>query len=114
MSELNKFAAQTLPYLDQEMRAVLQTDGAPILSTKPLSGPATTPSGPLVHADPAPLFGMLQYHMGWLDQNFAPDKHYAGKRIRPLLVLLACQAAGGIGNKPYLPRRPSKSCTTSH
>ncbi len=38
---------------------------------------------------------MMQYHMGWVDVNFKPVEMYGGKRIRPLLTLLACQAAGG-------------------
>lgn len=37
----------------------------------------------------------MQYHMGWVDVNFKPVEMYGGKRIRPLLTLLACQAAGG-------------------
>jgi geranylgeranyl diphosphate synthase type I len=48
---------------------------------------------------PAPLLaGMGRYHLGWVDQGFSPgpdgqiDK---GKRIRPLLAMLSCAAAGG-------------------
>ena len=43
----------------------------------------------------APHYGMMQYHMGWLDAEFRPVQAPAGKRIRPLLCLLACAAAGG-------------------
>jgi len=47
--------------------------------------------------DPAyvPFYGMLHYHLGWADANFAPAEVPAGKRIRPVLCLLACEAAGG-------------------
>ena len=62
--------------------------------------------------DGAPAyFGMMQYHMGWKDEHFDPvvattplsprraqggkQGTTVGKRIRPLLTLLACQAAGG-------------------
>jgi geranylgeranyl diphosphate synthase type I len=39
------------------------------------------------------LYDMLTYHMGWQEE---PIKTIArGKRIRPLLVLLTCSAAGG-------------------
>jgi geranylgeranyl diphosphate synthase type I len=38
---------------------------------------------------------MLHYHMGWLDQAMRPRNQRAGKRIRPLLGLLSCEAAGG-------------------
>jgi geranylgeranyl diphosphate synthase, type I len=40
-------------------------------------------------------YGMMQYHMGWVDGSFDPISAHSGKRIRPLLCLLACAAAGG-------------------
>ncbi|MBN1399318.1 MAG: polyprenyl synthetase family protein [Anaerolineae bacterium] len=43
----------------------------------------------------APLYQMMQYHMGWLDAAFRPAEGDRGKRLRPLLCLLACEAAGG-------------------
>jgi geranylgeranyl diphosphate synthase type I len=45
---------------------------------------------------------MLQYHMGWLDTRLKPSKGQAGKRLRPILCLLACEAAGGV-IEPCLP-----------
>jgi geranylgeranyl diphosphate synthase type I len=51
---------------------------------------ASTPHGSL-----APLSNMMAYHLGWLDQRFQPAQAYSGKRIRSLLCLLACEAAGG-------------------
>jgi geranylgeranyl diphosphate synthase type I len=39
------------------------------------------------------LHAMLAYHMGWQGEGAGPKA--TGKRIRPLLVLLACEAAGG-------------------
>jgi geranylgeranyl diphosphate synthase type I len=44
----------------------------------------------------APLFGMLHYHHGWVDAEFQPANIAAGKRIRPALCLLVCEAAGGV------------------
>lgn len=41
------------------------------------------------------LYGMLQYHHGWLDGNLEPAQADSGKRIRPLLCLLSCEALGG-------------------
>ncbi len=38
------------------------------------------------------LYSMLQYHMGWMDQNFTHIQGQGGKRIRPLLLLLCCEA----------------------
>jgi geranylgeranyl diphosphate synthase type I len=46
-------------------------------------------------ARPAPFYGMMQYHMGWVDASFEPEAVYAGKQIRPILTLLICEAAGG-------------------
>jgi len=40
-------------------------------------------------------YGMMQYHMGWLDAGFAPVETSQGKRLRPMLCLLACEAVGG-------------------
>jgi len=42
------------------------------------------------------FYGMMQYHLGWLDRDFTECKvARRGKRIRSLLTLLACQGAGG-------------------
>ena len=43
----------------------------------------------------AGLFGMLRYHMGWADAAFNPCQARTGKRVRPVLCLLACEACGG-------------------
>ena len=40
-------------------------------------------------------YGMMQYHMGWLDEMLQPARAPQGKRLRPVLCLLACEAAGG-------------------
>jgi geranylgeranyl diphosphate synthase type I len=40
-------------------------------------------------------YQIMQYHMGWLDGEMRPAAAPPGKRIRPLLCLLACVAAGG-------------------
>ncbi|MGQ9666126.1 MAG: polyprenyl synthetase family protein [Anaerolineae bacterium] len=41
------------------------------------------------------FYAMMQYHMGWRDSALAPAQAPTGKRLRPLLCLLSCQAAGG-------------------
>jgi geranylgeranyl diphosphate synthase type I len=48
-------------------------------------------------SDPALVgyYGMMNYHLGWADERFAPARVSSGKRIRPMLCLLACQSAGG-------------------
>ena len=43
----------------------------------------------------APLYRMMQYHMGWLDAQFRPHEAPRGKRLRPVFCLLSCEAVGG-------------------
>ena len=74
-SELDTLAAAYLPALEAEMRAVL--------------GASDNDS-----ADD-PFLGMIHYHMGWTDAELRPAGGNSGKRIRPLLCLLSCAAAGG-------------------
>ena len=72
--QLLKNLAQTyLPAVVEEMKTVLNvTEETPTL-----------------------FDGMIHYHMGWATADLQPDNVSAGKRIRPLLCLLACEAAGG-------------------
>jgi len=42
-----------------------------------------------------PLYQMMQYHLGWLDANLSPVEARKGKRLRPLMCLLACEAVVG-------------------
>jgi len=66
------FRKRYLPPLEAEMRALIQ---------------ATDP-----HHDR--LFGMLRYHLGWADASFRSRRAQSGKRVRPVLCLLACEACG--------------------
>lgn len=40
-------------------------------------------------------YEIMQYHMGWRDPELKPATASSGKRIRPLLCILACMDAGG-------------------
>lgn len=40
-------------------------------------------------------YEIMQYHMGWRDPELKPATAPSGKRIRPLLCVLACMDAGG-------------------
>lgn len=40
-------------------------------------------------------YGMMRYHLGWADEQLRPVEAPTGKRLRPLLCLLSCQACGG-------------------
>lgn len=41
------------------------------------------------------LYRMLVYHLGWTDPDGLPTESYGGKKLRPSLLLLATEAAGG-------------------
>lgn len=62
-----------LPAIEQEMQDVLAFRGV----------------------QPTLFYGMMHYHMGWVDEQMQPAQVKSGKRIRPLLTLFACQSAGG-------------------
>jgi len=47
------------------------------------------------NAHAARHYEIMQYHMGWRDSGLQPANAPAGKRIRPMLCVLACAAAGG-------------------
>ncbi|MBE2200945.1 MAG: polyprenyl synthetase family protein [Anaerolinea sp.] len=72
-TELQQLSRTMLTAVEDEMRAVLQRQDA----------------------SPDLFYGMMHYHMGWVDANLQPVQLNSGKRIRPLLCLLVCQAAGG-------------------
>ena len=40
-------------------------------------------------------YGMMHYHMGWVNEQLRPTVVSAGKRLRPILCLLACSELGG-------------------
>lgn len=44
-----------------------------------------------------PYYGQMRYQLGWVDAALTPVKSQAGKRLRPLLLLLAYEAAGAWG-----------------
>jgi geranylgeranyl diphosphate synthase type I len=41
------------------------------------------------------FYGIMHYHMGWVDEDLVPLAKNGGKRIRPFLCLLACAATDG-------------------
>jgi geranylgeranyl diphosphate synthase type I len=50
---------------------------------------------------PKNLYKMMQYHLGWLDENLKPIDHYRGKRFRPILCLFAYYSLSGIYDKAF-------------
>jgi geranylgeranyl diphosphate synthase, type I len=84
------------PHLDREQQAAGGEHSAP--STQDLiEAVEEEMRGLLVADDPAvrPLYQMMRYHMGWATAEFADDRVHGGKRLRPLVCLLCCEAAGG-------------------
>ncbi len=73
---LNDYMAFWIPQVEQEMRRVVDD---------PFGWPA----------QPHAFNTMLNYHLGFADADGAAAHIPAGKRIRPLLVLLCCEACGG-------------------
>jgi len=49
------------------------------------------------------FYGMLHYHMGWVDAEGQAVTPEGGKCIRPVLCLLVCRASGG----DHTPARPA-------
>jgi geranylgeranyl diphosphate synthase type I len=47
------------------------------------------------HRSLGTYYGMMRYHLGWMDENLQPVQANSGKRLRPMLCLLCCEAAGG-------------------
>lgn len=70
---LKDFTQQWLPALEDEMRATLAIRDDAV----------------------AQHYAMMHYHMGWVDADLKPSNLPAGKRVRPLLCLLACAEVGG-------------------
>ena len=40
-------------------------------------------------------YAMMRYHLGWADASLQPQTLPSGKRLRPILCLLACSEVGG-------------------
>jgi geranylgeranyl diphosphate synthase type I len=47
------------------------------------------------HHSLAAYYGMMRYHLSWVDSAFREVEARGGKRIRPLVCLLCSEAAGG-------------------
>jgi geranylgeranyl diphosphate synthase type I len=79
---LAELAATYLSWVEAEMRVLLVPQ--PAVLQQPLSQRAV-----------GGHYAIMQYHMGWLSTDLEPAQAPSGKRVRPLLCLLACAAAGG-------------------
>ena len=71
--ELSAFMGHWLPQIEDEMRAILSAGDEPVRDH----------------------YNMMRYHLGWADESFQPQSYPTGKRLRPILCLLACSEVGG-------------------
>lgn len=71
---LSQYFSTLLPAIETEMRRAVAPSNNPSMSK---------------------FYGMLHYHLGWVDADFKPAHFDAGKHIRPVLTLLCCEASGG-------------------
>ncbi len=55
---------------------------------------ATGATGGPDEGDLQTFYGMVRYHLGWVDASFAPAEAATGKRLRPLLVVRCAEACG--------------------
>ena len=72
-TELSGFVGYWLPKVESELRELLTRDDPAV----------------------AEHYQMMCYHFGWVDEHLRPAFTPAGKRLRPLLCLLACAEVGG-------------------
>lgn len=70
---LSHFLGDWLPRIEDEMRRVLANDDDAVTAH----------------------YGMMRYHLGWADAQLQPEVTPAGKRLRPIICLLACLETGG-------------------
>ncbi|OHD69778.1 MAG: hypothetical protein A2W19_09375 [Spirochaetes bacterium RBG_16_49_21] len=50
-----------------------------------------------------PLYDMMRYHLGWIDERGKEVAEISGKALRPTLCLMSCEAAG----RDYMPAMPA-------
>lgn len=75
---LSSFIGQWLPRLEAEMQELLRY-----------------PVEDKTEEQFADFYGMMQYHMGWTNAQFQPQQLPTGKRLRPMMCLMACEEVGG-------------------
>lgn len=73
MSHLEIFSQQMIPAVEREMKSVLGLD----------------------EWGNGLFYGMMHYHLGWVDGQLQRVDGNRGKHIRPVLCLLVCASAGG-------------------
>jgi len=70
MADLALIRQKFLPELEEELRTVIGRSSQP-------------------------LYDIMRYHLGWIDEQGHTQDEIKGKRLRSILCLIACQAVGG-------------------
>ncbi len=83
LNNLSQYFITLVPRIEEEMRSIVN---APAISDIGAS---------LGLVQPSVFNTMLNYHLGFADANGSAASVYSGKRIRPVLTLLCCEACGG-------------------
>ena len=84
---LNTYFTDLLPRIEEEMHRIVTPHVTPHAAVSSTAG--------LDISQPAIFNTMLNYHLGFVDADGSTTRVYGGKRIRPLLTLLCCEACGG-------------------
>ncbi len=72
--------------IEAELRASIPEDAD--------TGPEDAAPGAASDRSASRLYGMVRYHLGWSDTDLRPTRAPAGKRLRPVLCLLAAEGVG--------------------
>ncbi len=93
MSSLERARSRWIGLIDSRMRDVVSRH-APDTRTDRVA----EPTADLIAGAPS-HYGMMRYHLGWVDDAFEPGQSPTGKRLRPLLAILAAEACGVDGSR---------------
>jgi geranylgeranyl diphosphate synthase, type I len=83
MADTPSYPSAYLEAIERELRSAVKSSPLPL----------TTPLG-------EEFTNIFQYHLGWTDPHGRPVAAGSGKRLRPLICLLSCEAAGDHPDKP--------------
>ena len=82
-SNLNSYIELVVPLIEEEMRHIVNNLHDDLAQSGFDVG------------QPDIFVTMLKYHLGFANADGTPVQVYSGKRLRPVLVLLCCEACGG-------------------
>ena len=90
---LQEARERLLPQVEAALQGVLDRHSPARGARRAVARPPEP--GPHLQPNAPAHYGMMRYHLGWLDEQLEPVEAPAGKRLRPLICLLAAEACGG-------------------